>query len=116
MGSGVRGISVIGLGKLGSPLAAVMASKGFAVVGVDVNEKFVEQLNDGEAPVQEPGLQELIDSSRDRLRSTTDVAAAVHDSDDTVRALHFSSNILAFVPDHWPGYVGCMTHTFFDFI
>ena len=33
--------SVIGLGKLGAPLAAVLASKGHEVIGVDVNPDFV---------------------------------------------------------------------------
>jgi UDPglucose 6-dehydrogenase len=70
-------ISVIGLGKLGAPLAAVLASKGFGVVGVDLNERFVQAINAGKAPVEEPRLQELIDAHRERLRATTDVAEAV---------------------------------------
>ncbi len=73
----VKGISVIGLGKLGAPLAAVMASKGFSVLGVDLNEKFVAQLNASQAPVHEPGLQQLIDASRERLRGTMDIAEAI---------------------------------------
>ncbi len=55
-------ISVIGLGKLGAPLAAVFASKGFDVIGVDLNPSFVDALNAGKAPVDEPRLQELIDA------------------------------------------------------
>ncbi|PWT80890.1 MAG: hypothetical protein C5B44_04645, partial [Acidobacteria bacterium] len=42
-------ISVIGLGKLGSPLAAVLASKGHTVIGVDLNEEFVLAINNGKA-------------------------------------------------------------------
>jgi UDPglucose 6-dehydrogenase len=70
-------VSVIGLGKLGSPLAAVLASKGHQVVGVDVNPDFVRALAAGKAPVEEPGLQALIDASKGRLTATTDYEAAV---------------------------------------
>ena len=49
-------ISIIGLGKLGSPMAAVMAHKGNTVVGVDVNPAFVTAIEEGRAPVNEPGL------------------------------------------------------------
>src|SRR5919201_1334453 len=69
-------VAVVGLGKLGAPLAAVLASKGNDVLGVDVNENAVELVNNGRAPVDEPGLQDLITSSRDRLTATTEIAAA----------------------------------------
>lgn len=69
-------IAVVGLGKLGAPLAAVLASKGNEVLGVDVNDEVVRRLNDGRAPVDEPGLQELVTASRERLRGTPDFAAA----------------------------------------
>jgi UDPglucose 6-dehydrogenase len=76
-------ISVVGLGKLGAPLAAVLASKGFDVVGTDVNLGFVDAINAGLAPVDEPELQELIDAHRARLRASADVAEAVASSDLT---------------------------------
>jgi UDPglucose 6-dehydrogenase len=76
-------ISVIGLGKLGAPLAAVLASKGFSVVGTDLNRSYVDSINVGEAPVDEPRLQELIEAHRDRLRATMDAAAAVAETDVT---------------------------------
>jgi UDPglucose 6-dehydrogenase len=76
-------ISVIGLGKLGAPLAAVFASKGFDVIGVDVNGASVEAINAGRAPVDEPRLQELIDKNRHSLRATLDVGEAVSESDVT---------------------------------
>ena len=69
-------VAVIGLGKLGAPLAAVMASKGNDVLGIDVNPQAVGLLNEGLAPVEEPGLQGLITESQDKLRATTDLAAA----------------------------------------
>jgi UDPglucose 6-dehydrogenase len=69
-------IAVIGLGKLGAPLAAVLASKGNEVLGVDLNPEAVRLVNDGLAPVEEPGLQELVSASRDRLSATTELGAA----------------------------------------
>ena len=57
-------ISVVGLGRLGAPLAAVFASKGFRVIGTDLNREYVDAINDGTAPVDEPRLQELIGASR----------------------------------------------------
>ena len=57
-------IAVVGLGKLGAPLAAVLASKGNDVLGIDVNTEVVRLISDGRAPVDEPGLQELVSASR----------------------------------------------------
>jgi len=74
-------ISVIGLGKLGAPLAAALASKGHDVVGVDLNPEYVRLLASGKAPVEEPRLQELIDAGRARLRATTSFPEAVRDSE-----------------------------------
>ncbi|MBF0269690.1 MAG: nucleotide sugar dehydrogenase [Alphaproteobacteria bacterium] len=69
-------ISVIGLGKLGAPLAAVLSSKGFEVVGADLNQGFVDAINQGKAPVVEPRLQEKIDIGASRLSATTSVEEA----------------------------------------
>jgi UDPglucose 6-dehydrogenase len=76
-------ISVIGLGKLGAPMAAVLAVKGFEVVGLDLNDKYVSAINTGVAPVQEPRLQEFIDKGRSRLRATHSYDEAVLNSDIT---------------------------------
>jgi UDPglucose 6-dehydrogenase len=69
-------VAVVGLGKLGAPLAAVLASKGNEVLGIDVNPGAVQALNDGRAPVDEPGLQDLVSASRATLTATTELAAA----------------------------------------
>ncbi len=74
-------LSVIGLGKLGSPMLAVFAKKGFQVIGMDLNEDTVRQINAGIAPVPEPQLQSLMTANRARIRATTDMAEAVHGSD-----------------------------------
>jgi UDPglucose 6-dehydrogenase len=74
---------MVGLGKLGSSMAAAIASRGHDVIGVDVNHRAVDALNDGRAPVQETGLQELIDANRDRLRATMSHDQAVLESELT---------------------------------
>ena len=76
-------ISVVGLGKLGAPLAAVLASKGFVVIGTDLNPAAVAAINAGRAPVDEPGLQELVSRSAGRLSATDDPLSAVSKTDVT---------------------------------
>jgi UDPglucose 6-dehydrogenase len=70
-------IAVIGLGKLGSVMAAVLADKGYVVVGVDSTSTFVEAINEAKAPVEEPGLDDLIKKNRHRLSATADHEEAV---------------------------------------
>ncbi|ERG65114.1 hypothetical protein L332_11775 [Agrococcus pavilionensis RW1] len=50
-------VSVVGLGYIGLPTAAFIASKGIRVIGVDVNERFVERINRGEVPFFEPDFE-----------------------------------------------------------
>jgi UDPglucose 6-dehydrogenase len=69
-------VAVVGLGKLGAPLAAVLASKGNDVLGVDVDPEAVRLLNDGLAPVDEPGLQNLVSAHAGRLEATVELEAA----------------------------------------
>jgi UDPglucose 6-dehydrogenase len=80
-GSGRPVLSVIGLGKLGAPMAALFASKGFQVIGIDVVESFVSAINAGRAPVEETELQATIDAGCGRLRATLDWDEAVAGSD-----------------------------------
>jgi UDPglucose 6-dehydrogenase len=60
-------ISVIGLGKLGCPLAAWISSKGHNVYSFDANPQVMRMISDGKSPVEEPGLQELMDAHPFRL-------------------------------------------------
>lgn len=70
-------VSVVGLGKLGSPMAACLASKGFRVIGVDADPKKVEKLRAGHAPVFETGLEELTRANHERLSGSSSVEDAV---------------------------------------
>jgi UDPglucose 6-dehydrogenase len=74
-------VSVIGLGKLGAPLAAVLASRGFTVIGLDVNKTFVDAMNAGKMPIVEPQLNELIAANKERLSATMDANEIVQKSD-----------------------------------
>lgn len=63
-------ISVIGLGKLGLPLAATIASKGFFVYGVDINKKVVDDLNKGKTNLKETKLQNLIKRFKNKIQAS----------------------------------------------
>lgn len=73
-------VAVIGLGKLGSPMAAIFAASGHSVIGVDRVESTVEKINNLEPPVFEPQLAETLQRARGRLRATSDLAEAVRRS------------------------------------
>lgn len=68
-------VSIIGLGKLGLPLAVAMADRGLHVVGVDKNPKVVEAINRGYPLTYEPGLGKLLYSVRGTFTVTTDLEA-----------------------------------------
>ncbi len=74
-------VSVFGIGKLGLPLAACLANKGYQVVGVDLNQSVIQAVNAGKSPYYEPGLAELIQSARGHLLATSDYRYALGNSD-----------------------------------
>jgi len=76
-------VSVIGLGKLGAPMTACFAARGFAVHAVDLNPQKVDAISRGVPPVHEPGLAELLAESGGRISATRDIEAAVRASDAT---------------------------------
>jgi nucleotide sugar dehydrogenase len=80
-------VCVVGLGKIGLPLAVQIASKGHAVVGADINDNVVALV--GKAVPPFPGEAELDERladvvARGLLTVTTDTSAAVADSDVVV--------------------------------
>lgn len=71
-------VAVIGLGKLGACVAAVLAESGHLVVGVDVNGRAVELLDRRQSPVDETGLDRLLkDIDPHLLHATTSYDDAV---------------------------------------
>lgn len=82
-------ICVVGLGHLGSVVAACWAELGHRVIGLDGDAGVVERLRTGRAPIFEPGLDALLRSnaSNGRLAFTTDVREAVGGADVAFVAL-----------------------------
>lgn len=66
-------ISVVGLGYIGLPTAAVIASRKIHVIGVDVNDRAVETINRGEVHIVEPDLDTIVRAvvTTGHLRATT---------------------------------------------
>jgi UDP-glucose 6-dehydrogenase len=65
-------IGVVGVGWVGLVTAACFADVGHPVVAMDIDEAKVETLSSGGTlPIHEPGLLELVDQNRERLRFTT---------------------------------------------
>lgn len=66
-------VSVIGLGYIGLPTAAVLASRDVTVIGVDVNQQAVDTINRGDIHIVEPDLDILVQSvvANGHLRATT---------------------------------------------
>ena len=56
-------VCVVGLGYIGLPTAALLASNGFQVVGVDLNAHAVETINQGRIHIVEPDLDSYVRSA-----------------------------------------------------
>ena len=54
-------VVVVGLGYIGLPTAAILASHGVRVTGVDVNPRHVEAVSRGEVPFVEPDLNDHVE-------------------------------------------------------
>src|SRR6266446_1079433 len=76
-------VSVIGMGKLGAPMAAAMAARGIRAIGVDSDAAKVEAIERGVPPVFEPRLAETLNLAQGRLTSTQSIEDSVRDSDIT---------------------------------
>jgi UDPglucose 6-dehydrogenase len=67
-------IGVIGVGWVGLVTAACFAELGHRVIAVDIDAAKVDALSRGEVPIHEPGVEELLERNRERLRFTTEMA------------------------------------------
>lgn len=74
----IQTVAVIGLGYIGLPTAAILATNGLNVIGVDVNERTVEAVNRGEVPFVEPDLGVHLAGavSQGHLKATLDTPSA----------------------------------------
>jgi len=57
-------VCVLGTGRIGLPTAALLATHGHRVIGVDTNEAIVRKINSGRIPFDELGLPELVERAR----------------------------------------------------
>ena len=71
-------VSLIGLGYIGLPTAAMLASRKIKVIGVDINQHAVDTINRGEIHIVEPDLDMIVQASvaQGYLRATTRPEAA----------------------------------------
>jgi UDP-N-acetyl-D-mannosaminuronic acid dehydrogenase len=72
-----KSVSVIGLGYVGLPTAALLASKGYMVKGMDISEHAVETINKGEIHIKEPDLDAYVRSAvaNGKLKTYSEVQA-----------------------------------------
>ena len=61
-------LSVVGLGRVGLPLALCFADRGLTVLGIDSDPERLGALQDGRMPFEEPGMQEVLDRVRETGR------------------------------------------------
>lgn len=66
-------VSIVGLGYIGLPTAAMFASRKINVIGVDVNQSAVDTINSGSIHIEEPDLEAVVYSavSKGHLRAVT---------------------------------------------
>lgn len=60
MNERIKSVSVIGLGYIGLPTAAMFASRKIKVIGVDINQHAVDTINKGEIHIVEPELDMIV--------------------------------------------------------
>ena len=56
----MKKVCVLGLGYIGLPTASVLATHGYEVIGVDINQELIKRLRGGDVHIQEPGLKTMV--------------------------------------------------------
>jgi len=59
----MKRIQVFGLGYVGLPVSAILASRGYQVLGIDVNSSVVSTINEGRIHIVEPDLDMLVQAA-----------------------------------------------------
>jgi len=79
----IEKIGVIGLGYVGLPLACALASRGFRVVGLDIDLEKLKMIENGVTPIYEEGLDKLLQSAlkHNKLTLTSDYSELVRTCD-----------------------------------
>lgn len=76
-------LTVLGIGYVGLPTAALFANVGFQVIALDIKSEIVEAVNSGVSPINEPGLKELlsINVQAGRLSATLNSTESLKQAD-----------------------------------
>lgn len=76
-------VVIFGLGYVGFTAMCCIASQGHNVVGIDISDKKVKQINDGLSPIVEPGISEMQKEAieANRLIASTAIDDHLHDAD-----------------------------------
>jgi len=68
-------ITVLGIGRVGLPLALVLAKEGYKVFGIDIDKKLINSLNQGQMPFREKGADKLLKANiKKNFIATTDMS------------------------------------------
>lgn len=76
-------IAVIGTGYVGLTVGTCLAELGNDIICVDIDEKKINDLNNGKVPIYEPGLEDMLKRNfkEKRISFTTDIKKAIENSD-----------------------------------
>ena len=85
-------ISIIGLGKLGAPLAIELAYRWMKVIGVDKRKEVVKSLNNKIPHIYEPEFERLLKLSNINFEATNDIKYAILNTDITMIVVNTPSN------------------------
>lgn len=76
-------IAVIGIGYVGAVTSACLCETGHKVIAIDIDQKKVDAINEGKAPIYEKGLEKLIQKHREsnNLSATNNIQEAMEHTD-----------------------------------
>lgn len=111
-------LAIFGTGYVGLVTGTCFSELGHFVICVDTDEKKIDALNNGEIPIFEPGLKELVAANREqgRLRFTTDAAMAIKETlvlfvavgtpplEDGTADLQYVLQVARTIGEHMDGY------------
>lgn len=74
-------ICIFGLGYVGLPLVCLVAERGYEVIGVDVDDKKINLINNGISPIEDDELKDKLKTLKGKIKATSDGLKAVKESD-----------------------------------